>query len=579
VTSRRPVAFGYAYAVGLLALAAFGYFSTGYVPQPPAVADVFPTALPAAGVPAPVDLPTAVRTYAHRTVPLYQTVDFAAPVPPGQLDGRASPFDVEAVATFTNAATGDSFVTEAFYDGGADGSAIYRFRFTPTSLGSWSLATTSDVAALAGLSGTLDAVAANDPGSYGFLTTVDGRFAAPVAGTGEPTAIAYQVFMHGGSPLEDLGALPTDDGELRSALADLLGEAASYGFDAVFVGVWHQWFQLGTSRSDRHDSVEPDPATFRVLEILCTMAHERGMFVHIWQWGDEQRLWSPLGIPADADVPGDRGGVNGVADRRLQRYIAARLGPLPNWVLGYGFDLYEWADEDQVRSWAEYLLARAARPLMLTAIEQRRSSQRLFDLGDTTLGLVSDAAAAEAALADGGSPSDALYEAAVTALGAAGGKPVIFENRFLYQRDDLWTMDATRRAMWALTLAGGVAAVWGIDWDLQAAFSHPEQLVTYRKFWSGRLTGNLVSSANADGSLSLMNAAGDSGVVYAEATDVISLPPLPTGATTWAVDTLAEYERLPVTIPTPGPGGSSAPFAWHAPYVSDWALAIQPPPR
>ena len=85
--------------------------------------------------------------------------------------------------------------------------------------------------------------------------------------------------------------------------------------------------------------------TFRVLEILCDMAQQRGMFVHIWQWGDEQRLWSALGIPADGDVPGDSGGVNGVADRRLQRYIAARLGPLPNWALGYGFDLYEWADE------------------------------------------------------------------------------------------------------------------------------------------------------------------------------------------------------------------------------------------
>jgi hypothetical protein len=510
---------------------------------------------------------------------LFETIDFAAPVPPAQLAGIGSLFDVEAVATFINAATGDTFITEAYYDGGGDGNAIYRFRFTPTSIGTWMLSTTSNVPALAGLQGSVEVAPARDPHTYGFLTTTDGRFAAPVAGTGELQGIAYQVFMHGGSPLEDLGALPTEDEALRRALTGLLDEAAGYGFNSVFVGVWHQWFALGTSRSDRHDSVDPDRATFRVLEVLCSLAHQRGMFVHIWQWGDEQRLWSPLGIAADGDVAGDSGGVNGVADRRLQRYIAARLGPLPNWVLGYGFDLYEWADEDQVRSWAEYLSQRLARPHLLTAIEQRRSARSLFDLGDTTLGLVSDAAAAEAALAAGGPPSAAVYDAAVNALQAANGKPVIFENRFLYERQGVWTMDETRRSLWALTMAGGVAAIWGVDWDLQSVFSDPEQLLTFRAFWAGRLDGELRSSVQADGSLRLVSAAGDRGVIYAEAADTIAVPALPPGTSVSAVDTLVAYTSVPVTLSEPGPGEPSAPFAWRAPHRSDWALALDAPPR
>ncbi|HET8985742.1 MAG TPA: DUF5060 domain-containing protein [Trueperaceae bacterium] len=585
MTTRRSGPFGYVYAAVLACVALYGYVQTGYVPRPTALTDVFPTALPVGGVPAVAGAPAQgdaaapSRVFAPRSVGLFQTVDFAVPVPPAQLAGRSSLFDVEADATFSNSTTGDSFVTEAFYDGGADGNAIYTFRFTPTSLGTWTLATTSDVPALAGLQGTVDVVPASDPATYGFLTTADGRFAAPVAGTGELEGIAYQVFMHGGSPLEDLGALPTEDGALRLALTALLDEAASYGFDAVFVGVWHQWFALGTSRSDLHDSVDPDPATFRVLEILCSMAHERGMFVHIWQWGDEQRLWSPLGITADGDVTGDGGGVNGVADRRLQRYIAARLGPLPNWVLGYGFDLYEWADEEQVRSWAGYLSERLARPHLLTAIEQRRSARSLFDLGDTTLGLVSDAAAAETALAAGGSPSAALYGAAVNALEAAGGKPVIFENRFLYEREGLWTMDETRRSLWALTLAGGVAAIWGVDWDLQALFSDPEQLLTFRAFWSGRLDGELRSSAEVDGSLRLLSAAGDRGVIYAEGADAIAVPALPSGVSVSAVDTLVAYKTVPVAIPASGQDGLSAPFLWRAPYSSDWALALDAPLR
>lgn len=571
---KRWTAFGYLYAVGLLAIAVYGYFATGYVPVPTPAAEVFATVRPAPGSAGAAAF-SGSRAFEHTTVGLYRTVDFAAPVPPSQLLGRASLFDVEAVASFTNTASGESFVTEGYYDGGADGNAIYRFRFTPTSLGTWSLLTTSAVPALDGLSGTVDAVPSEDPHLYGFLTTAAGRFVAPVAGTGEQVGIAYQVFMHGGSPLEDLGSLPTGDEELRSALADLLDEAASYGFPAIFVGVWHQWFELGTSRSDRHFSVDPDPATFRVLEILCNMAHQRGMFVHIWLWGDEQRSWSPRGIPADADVPGDSGGVNGAADRRLQRYLAARLGPLPNWVLGYGFDLYEWADEAEVLAWAEYLQARLARPHLLTAIEQRSSSRTVFDLGSATLGLVSDAATAEAALESGGEVSAALYAAAVAALEAAGGKPVIFENRFLFQRRDVWTMDATRRALWAVTLAGGVAAIWGVDWDLQLPFSHPEQLLTYQEFWSGRLRGDMVSSVREDGSLSLIDGANGHGVIYAQATDVISLPALPPGVTAWAVDTRASYQRLPIEATLDGP----EPGSWRAPHVSDWAVALEAAPR
>ena len=574
---RRSSAFGSAYAVLLLCIAVYGFFATGYRPAQTVVTSTFVTFHPAAPGPAGSGAGALAGTYAPQTVELYQTVDFAAPVPPGQLSGFASLFDVEAVATFTNPATGDLFVTEAFYDEGADGKAMYRFRFTPTSLGTWSMATASNVAALAGLSGTVQVGAASDPALYGFLTADKGRFVAPVAGTGEPRGLVYQVFMHGGSPLENLGALPTEDAELRAALAHLLDEAAGYGFDAVFVGVWHQWFDLGNSSSDSHASVEPDPATFRVLEVLCALAHERGMFVHIWQWGDEQRRWSPLGIPADVDFPGDAGGPNGIADRRLQRYIAARLGPLTNWTLGYGFDLFEWADEDQVRSWAAYLDARMARPHLLTALEQRRSARSNFDLGETKLSLVSNAAAAESALATGAAPSAALYAAAVSALDAARGKPVAFENRYLYLRAGVWTMDEVRRSLWALSMAGGVAAVWGIDWDLQEAYSHPEQLLTYRRFWDGRLLGELVSAVHPDGSLSLLSATGDRGVVYSESTDAVVVPTLPPGTTVHAVDTLAAYEALPVNVPPPATARPSASFTWHAPYVSDWALALDPP--
>jgi len=565
VRRHRVTPLEYVYVVLLAAVAAYGFVSRGYVPTVPPRSDVFQTVTVAAG------------GSARLSTELYQPIDLLVPVPPGQLLGRASLFDAHAVATFSNAATGDTFVTHAFYDGGADGNAVYRFRFTPTSLGSWALSTVSDVPALDGVEGGITVVPSSDADRRGFLGSAFGRFAVPVASSQAPVAVPYQVYYRGGWPLEDLGSLPRDEQALRLALADLLDEAATNGFDAVLVGVWHQWFELGTSRSDRHFSVSPDPATFRVLETLASMAHERGMFLHIWQWGDRPRAWSPRGILADARVEGDSGGVGGVADLRLQRYIAARLGPLPNWTLSYGFDLNEWADEDAVRDWSEYLLAHSARPHLLTGMEVRRSPSNVFDLGEETLGLISKTRIAEAAIdgasASGGSVPMVLYDAAIIERAAAREKPVIFETRYLHLRDGVWTMDRTRRAMWSLSMAGGVAAIWGVDWDLQAPYPHPEQLRTHRAFWTRWPLGDGSSAAREDGSLVLLSADGDRAVVYAVDSDVVVLPPIPHGASVWAVDTLLEYAELDVT-----PAGDGAGATWRAPYVSDWAVAVGPRP-
>jgi hypothetical protein len=125
-----------------------------------------------------------------------------------------------------------------------------------------------------------------------------------------------------------------------------LDTAQQNGFDVVFVDVVPAWLQLGTLAYTDHSSEDPDPQTFRILENIVTSAHKRGMSVHFWAWGDERRKWTPVGLT---------GGINGPVDQRLQRYIAARLGPLPGWTMGYGFDLQEWVTEPQVGKWAEYM--------------------------------------------------------------------------------------------------------------------------------------------------------------------------------------------------------------------------------
>ena len=76
-----------------------------------------------------------------------------------------------------------------------------------------------------------------------------------------------------------------------------------------------------------------------------------------------------------------------------------------------------------------------------------------------------------------------------------------------------------------------------------------------------------------------MDPTNDTGVIYAEATDLISLPALAEGVTAWAVDTRRTYQRLPVTIPPTGSSAGTVAFAWQAPNVSDWAVALEVLPR
>jgi hypothetical protein len=538
--------------------------------------------------------------YAARTAELFAPVEYAVLVPRNsETAGRSAsdpsgdpagdPFDVVARVTFrylgpddaaprgetprggtAGAATNadgatNTIVTEAFYDGDHEGAAVFRFRFTGTRLGPWSFTSASEHPALDGLTGTIEVVPNEDDDVQGFLTAANGRFAWPVGNDGRVEGVAYHVFMHGGSEGEDLGRIPRREGPMRAAVDALLDEAEEYGARALFVGVWNQWFELGASRWDRHDSVHPDPATFRLLETMLARAHERGMALHIWQWGDEERRWTPLGVGRDEGLEG----VNGVADRRLQRYIAARLGPLPNWTMAYGFDLHEWVTPDDVRMWAANMHDLLGWPHLLMAREQGLGD-RDFDFAGEALDVVSSDARP---LLDGLD----VYQVTLDELAAADGRPVLFERRFLYLRDDVWTMDATRHALWNMTMAGGAGSVWGVHWDAQEPYPEPSQLRIFRRFWQGRLDLDLEPSRADDGTLWFVAPDGSRGVAYAEDTDVLTLPPVPEGAVVVAVDARGgAYEEL-VVSPDAGeaaPPTGGEPWRWRAPHASDWAVAI-----
>lgn len=80
------------------------------------------------------------------------------------------------------------------------------------------------------------------------------------------------------------------------------------------------------SKALRIEEGDPSPAKFRMVEEMIRKVHAKGGACHIWLWnsGDGEEA-----------VPG---GPMREVDQRLLRYIATRLGPLPGWTMGYGFD-------------------------------------------------------------------------------------------------------------------------------------------------------------------------------------------------------------------------------------------------
>lgn len=473
-----------------------------------------------------------------RQTRLHDTVSWSlSHVPAG------NPFDVRAVATFTHDASGEVESTDLFWTG----EGTYALRFTPTRAGRWTWATQSDVSALDGATGVVVVAPGELPGA---LTGIGTRF-AQTDGAGFRGALHHPYHLYDGSELSEYPA------DLEGALVrvdEVLDTVEAQGFRSLFLSLKHALLAYGASSYDDHDSVNPDLTTFAVLDALLDRAHARGMTVHFWLWGDEQRRQTPVGLP---------GGVNGHVDRRLQRYVAARLGPLPGWSMAYGFDLEEWAGPETVRDWADFLQEHMQLAHLLTARE--KNPRGGFDLGAHKLSLFS--------VDDrpGEGPS-ACYEAAVRRLKEQDGQeppvPVLFERRFVYQRDDVWSEDRTRRCLWQLTMAGGAGAVWGEPFDRAAPYPTPVFYRTFFEFWEGRFGLDLERVAREGRSWALAAPDRQRSVTYAEEASRVVLDLSGGDASTpvVAVDTLtgATFDL-----------GRLAPrtYAWTAPYRSDWAIA------
>ena len=456
-------------------------------------------------------------------------------------DGNA--FDLVARVVFTHDDTGISHASEMFYAG----DTAWNVRFTGTRIGMWRWTSLSEDPDLHELSGTV--WIEDNPDVNGFVEPRDHNW----TWSGSGRAFVPQLVMLPG-PNYFYGDWDWVDEVIQTYLVE-------HGFNGFHVPVFCRWSDLDQSACNEVGTPEPDGRTFEALEVLIRQTHAAGGMVHLWAWGDEQRGMTPA-----------IWGINGAEDERIQRYIAARLGPLPGWTMGYGFDLDEWATEEdlstwhtnmqQLFGWRHLLGGRSAGPNDGTD----HSDQQLYEGLDYS----------------GYEHHQPDYDVYVAAIDARPDKPTFSEDRFRVRdtHDKDYTEEMTRRGLYHSTMAGGVANIWGYllddgtggdpDEGFSHTYPHPEWILTNATFFADRFTDGMIRCPEATDGVCLRREDHTGYLVYAEATDQIwlDLTAIGDAVVAVAVDTKLTYAEIEIG-PLPPQDQT-----WAAPYASDWVLAI-----
>jgi len=465
-----------------------------------------------------------------------------------------NPFDAAAAVTFHHWDSGVERTTQMFHDG----NNTWRFRFTGTRAGKWTFTTASSVAALDGYVGAIHVEHNSDSKIKGFLTHVGNKYAIQVRDETDLHGYLFNVFMNRVKYPAYLEEFGSDLNEVAVKAKACFEDAQANGFEIIFVHMNNNWFKFGVREHNKHSSVDPDPATFRVLETIIRTVHAAGGRVHIWAWGDESRKWTPKGVP---------GGINGEADRRLQRYIAARLAPLPGWTMGYGFDLHEWTNETELNAWAKCLHDHMGWQHLLCARGYRLQGPyniNSYDGFGRNVPLTTTEHGPQNFLEVG---EDFISDPT---------RPHLYEERHSYLREGFkLDMDGTRRLLWWEAMTGGMGGFFGFYPDSPYPYPNPEQLRTHYDFWhqGGRFLPDMkVALGLVEGRCSLWSPSAQSGVFYREDTDSITVD-LPVTTVPQPVVAFDTKKGAPVAQPvTISPAGTGRSM-FKAPYRSDWVFA------
>lgn len=386
-----------------------------------------------------------------------RTVNQHAPVAEWRLTYDApvqDPFDVIADATFRHRTSGIERCSPLWYAGGDS----WGIRFTGEKLGEWTVRTTGP-GALDGHE-ALVTVTPDGRDRPGFLETTGARW--HWTGTDEP----YVPHLVMGKKLDAYwSAGSVDDARIASDVTEFIEETGFTGFlQSSIAARWFDLFEDGEDTSAIGPAGSPDPRTFAVLETLIEHCYAAGAGVHLWVWGsDAHRVgWD------HRTGPDGVGGLLGRPAIRLYRYLAGRLGPIPGWSAGLGFDIQDWTHPAGLRTWyalQKELLGGWPHPLgaradqrddrdgeSITRTPVRADPSAVFWTGGDYVGMY-----------DYRVPFQ--WFRATQRFAEAEGLAVLQEDRFRirdrerYEFKD-YSPSLTRRGLWHAMMAGGVGAIW-----------------------------------------------------------------------------------------------------------------------
>ncbi|HEY9889249.1 MAG TPA: G8 domain-containing protein, partial [Candidatus Obscuribacterales bacterium] len=414
-----------------------------------------------------------------------------------------NPFDLEASVTFTHVPTGEKRTTGMFYDGGNE----WSFRFTGDLRGEWRFETDSSDRDLDGFTGIINVNPNDDPNIDGFMTSVGNKFAIQTDDANTLEGYLLNVYMNQAQHFEQ-GAL---DEWTRDRTAAYFADAQRNGSEVLYFHINNNWFDFGAETYTEHNSRNPDEQTFELLETIITDVHQWGGQVHFWAWGDEDRKWTP------------KDGINSEADQRLQSYIAARLGPLPGWSMGFGFDTQEFTDDSQIDFWANNLQSQMGWEHLLFARGYAASTNAPVRGASSGNDWVAEGLSGHSYSSKGTNQSGlqtsivapSNIEEVIADINSDRAHPHFYEERFTYNRNSVGSsvgapndMDKTRQLMWWQAMAGGVGG-WNGFFSSAAGgavggsqhmppYPRPDQLRTHYTFWheNSRFTLDLQQANN-----------------------------------------------------------------------------------
>ncbi len=459
-----------------------------------------------------------------------------------------NPYDLQANAVFVHTNSGETRSTPMFYAGNGQ----WKFRFTATRTGQWTLRTVSNDPDLNGFRGE---VTVNGNSPYKGFVEANGSFWTRSA-TGE--AFVPQYVMYAGPQY-----FRTNEGLIQNDINRYLDNGQ--GFTGLHVPVYCRWFDINTASCNEVGNSNPDQATFEALETLIQRVYQAGGTVHLWAWGD-------TGRQQNTTVLRNEGGINGPADLRLQRYIAARLGPLPGWTMGYGYDLFEWVGGGELSFWRNNMHNLMGWPHLLGARGNTNSFAQPSEVMDF-------------ASYETHRPSYSTYRLSVS---QRPGKPSFSEDRFRFrgnaQRAKDYQFSEMRRGMWHSAIAGGVANIWGnltsdgVNHDPRinegeapsSLLPNGDQLRTYRAFVDRYFELGMVNCDGESDAFCIRRTNNTARALYRENTSQIAvdLSGHNGAANVVAVDTLRPW--APVNLGQIARGNVQISL----PYSSDWAVSV-----